>query len=67
MIIKQLGLDLLQHPSSGEHVIFFGLSGILNMVLPHHFPELIGGWNTTGLGVFLLELSISLLERITRF
>lgn len=35
-------------------VNFLGLSGILNMAPPHHFPEVIGGWGATRWGFFFI-------------
>lgn len=34
-------------------MIFFGLLALLNMVLPHHFPERAGGWDTSGPGIVI--------------
>ena len=38
-------------------MILFGLLALLNMVLPHHFPELTGSWDTSGPGIFIRRVS----------
>lgn len=47
-------------------MIFFGRLALLNMVLPRHFPELLEAGKPQD-QVFLLDVSVLLLERGTGF